>query len=205
MMLSTPHGFHGKSTFMSRHTPFSPICHTPILPIYHRHLCMTHPVFPICHTLFFLYITPHMTQPVFSPYVTPHPSYISRTLIYETARFPHMSHTPSCLYVTAPYNHHTYSPPPPPPRRAIQTAWLVMSEMDCLWLPIHKSWRLNERMYGALTGLSKKKTRAQYGERQFKKWRRSYDTKPPAISSFSSHYPGLNTLRYGWGGVGGGG
>ena len=114
-MLSTPHGFHGKSTFMSRHTPFSPICHTPILPIYHRHLCMTHPVFPICHTLFFLYITPHMTQPVFSPYVTPHPSYISRTLIYETARFPHMSHTPSCLYVTAPYNHHTYSPPPPPP------------------------------------------------------------------------------------------
>lgn len=79
--------------------------------------------------------------------------------------------------------------------RAIQTAWLVMSEMDCLWLPIHKSWRLNERMYGALTGLSKKKTRAQYGERQFKKWRRSYDTKPPAISSFSSHYPG-NDERY---------
>ena len=50
--------------------------------------------------------------------------------------------------------------------RAIETAWLVLDELDDLWLPIHKSWRLNERMYGALTGLSKKKTAAQYGQRQ---------------------------------------
>ena len=64
-----------------------------------------------------------------------------------------------------------------------------------MWLPIHKSWRLNERMYGALTGLSKKKTRTVYGETQFKKWRRSYTTRPPAVSSFSQHYPG-NDQRY---------
>jgi len=79
--------------------------------------------------------------------------------------------------------------------RAIETAWLVLCELDQMWLPIHKSWRLNERMYGALTGLSKKKTRQQYGEEQFKMWRRSYDTKPPAVSSFSHHYPG-NDQRY---------
>eukprot|EP00965_Chrysotila_dentata_P165942 5478704-Pleurochrysis_carterae.AAC.1 len=65
--------------------------------------------------------------------------------------------------------------------RAIETAWLVLAEIDCLWTPIHKSWRLNERMYGALTGLSKKKTRAQYGDVQFKLWRRSYNTKPPPV------------------------
>jgi len=79
--------------------------------------------------------------------------------------------------------------------RAIETAWLVLQELDAFWLPIHKTWRLNERMYGALTGLSKKKTRTVYGERQFKKWRRSYNTKPPAVSSFSHHYPG-NDQRY---------
>jgi len=79
--------------------------------------------------------------------------------------------------------------------RAIETAFLVLCELDQMWLPIHKSWRLNERMYGALTGLSKKKTRSQYGAEQFQKWRRSYDTKPPAVSSFSQHYPG-NDQRY---------
>jgi len=62
-------------------------------------------------------------------------------------------------------------------------------------VPVHKSWRLNERMYGALTGLSKKKTRAKYGEEQFNMWRRSYDTKPPPVDSFSPHYPG-NDRRY---------
>lgn len=77
--------------------------------------------------------------------------------------------------------------------RAIETAWLALVELDQLWLPIRKSWRLNERMYGALTGLSKKKTRTVYGETQFKLWRRSYDTKPPPVSSFSEHYP-VNTL-----------
>jgi 2,3-bisphosphoglycerate-dependent phosphoglycerate mutase len=80
-------------------------------------------------------------------------------------------------------------------QRAIETAWLVLDELDALWLPIHKSWRLNERMYGSLTGLSKKKIRTVYGQAQFQQWRRSYDTKPPAVSSFSSHYPG-NDQRY---------
>jgi len=80
-------------------------------------------------------------------------------------------------------------------QRAIETAWLVLVELDAMWLPIHKSWRLNERMYGALTGLSKKMTRTLYGEVQFKKWRRSYNTKPPPVSSFSQHYPG-NDQRY---------
>jgi bisphosphoglycerate-dependent phosphoglycerate mutase len=79
--------------------------------------------------------------------------------------------------------------------RAIETAWLVLDELDCLWLPLIKSWRLNERMYGALTGLSKKMIRQRHGEEVFKKWRRSYATRPPEVSSFSAHYPG-NDDRY---------
>jgi hypothetical protein len=69
--------------------------------------------------------------------------------------------------------------------RAIETAWIVMNELDSLWLPIVKTWRLNERMYGGLTGLSKKMIRQIYGDEQFMKWRRGYDTPPPPISSFS--------------------
>jgi len=79
--------------------------------------------------------------------------------------------------------------------RAIETAWLVLAELDAMHTPIYKTWRLNERMYGALTGLSKKKTKAQYGETQFKKWRRGYDCRPPPVDSFSSLYPG-NARRY---------
>lgn len=79
--------------------------------------------------------------------------------------------------------------------RAIETAWLVMDEMDCLWLPIIKTWRLNERMYGRLTSLSKSMVRQKYGEEQFKAWRRGYSVKPPRVSSFSPQYPG-NDVRY---------
>jgi len=79
--------------------------------------------------------------------------------------------------------------------RAIHTAWHVLSEMDAPWLPIKKSWRLNERMYGSLTSRSKRATRTQYGEARFKAWRRGYDTKPPRVSSFSKFYPG-NDRRY---------
>lgn len=79
--------------------------------------------------------------------------------------------------------------------RAIETAWLVLDEMDSLWLPISKSWRLNERMYGALTGMSKAMIKETYGEAQFNKWRRSYATRPPPLSSFSGVYPG-NDERY---------
>eukprot|EP01033_Poteriospumella_lacustris_P008410 gene8410-6072_t len=79
--------------------------------------------------------------------------------------------------------------------RAIETAWLVLNELDSLWLPVVKTWRLNERMYGALTGLSKKMIRQIYGDEQFMKWRRSFDNPPPPISSFSHAYPG-NDPRY---------
>lgn len=79
--------------------------------------------------------------------------------------------------------------------RAIETAWHVLTEMDCLWLPIIKTWRLNERMYGKLTGLSKQMVKQRHGDQQFKAWRRGYDTPPPPVSSFSQHYPG-NDQRY---------
>ena len=79
--------------------------------------------------------------------------------------------------------------------RAIETAWHVMDEMDELWLPLIKTWRLNERMYGVLTGLSKRMVAQRHGEQQFKAWRRGYNTAPPRVSSFSPHYPG-NDKRY---------
>eukprot|EP00531_Pseudo-nitzschia_arenysensis_P006022 CAMPEP_0116121460 /NCGR_PEP_ID=MMETSP0329-20121206/3708_1 /TAXON_ID=697910 /ORGANISM="Pseudo-nitzschia arenysensis, Strain B593" /LENGTH=860 /DNA_ID=CAMNT_0003615273 /DNA_START=116 /DNA_END=2698 /DNA_ORIENTATION=+ len=79
--------------------------------------------------------------------------------------------------------------------RALETAWYVMDEMDNLWLPIVKTWRLNERMYGELTGLSKMMVKQRHGETQFKAWRRGFDVRPPAVSSFSQNYPG-NDPRY---------
>ena len=66
-------------------------------------------------------------------------------------------------------------------RRAIETAHIALSEIDRLWLPVRRSWRLNERHYGALQGKDKKQTLETYGEEQFMLWRRSYDTPPPAI------------------------
>lgn len=79
--------------------------------------------------------------------------------------------------------------------RALETAWYVMDEMDALWLPIIKTWRLNERMYGELTGLSKQMVKQRHGEKQFKAWRRGFDVRPPSVSSFSVNYPG-NDNRY---------
>jgi 2,3-bisphosphoglycerate-dependent phosphoglycerate mutase len=66
-------------------------------------------------------------------------------------------------------------------RRAIQTAELTLDEADLLWLPVRRSWRLNERHYGALQGKDKKATLAEFGEQQFLLWRRSYDTPPPPL------------------------
>ncbi|MDP2810889.1 MAG: 2,3-diphosphoglycerate-dependent phosphoglycerate mutase [Rhodocyclaceae bacterium] len=66
-------------------------------------------------------------------------------------------------------------------RRAIKTLWTVLEEMNRMWIPIHHSWRLNERHYGALQGLDKSETAAKFGEGQVKIWRRSYDTPPPAL------------------------
>jgi len=80
-------------------------------------------------------------------------------------------------------------------KRAIRTAWMVMDEMDLMWLPVQNDWRLNERHYGALQGLNKAETAAKYGEQQVKIWRRSYDIRPPALSEADPRYPG-NDPRY---------
>lgn len=66
-------------------------------------------------------------------------------------------------------------------KRAIRTLWLALEELDRLWIPVEKSWRLNERHYGALQGLNKAETAAKFGEAQVLAWRRSYDTPPPAL------------------------
>ena len=66
-------------------------------------------------------------------------------------------------------------------KRAIHTLWYALDEMDCTWLPVQKSWRLNERHYGALQGLNKGDMAKQFGDEQVLVWRRSYDTPPPAL------------------------
>ena len=66
-------------------------------------------------------------------------------------------------------------------RRAIRTLWLVLDEMDLVWIPVEKDWRLNERHYGALQGLNKAEMAAKFGEQQVLLWRRSYGTQPPAL------------------------
>jgi 2,3-bisphosphoglycerate-dependent phosphoglycerate mutase len=70
-------------------------------------------------------------------------------------------------------------------RRAITTAHMALDTADRLWIPVRRSWRLNERHYGALQGLNKAETKARYGEEQFMAWRRSYDTPPPPIEKGS--------------------
>lgn len=74
-------------------------------------------------------------------------------------------------------------------KRAINTLHLALSEMDRLWLPVVKTWRLNERHYGALQGLNKLETVAKYGEEQVKLWRRSFDTLPPALEASDPRAP----------------
>lgn len=75
-------------------------------------------------------------------------------------------------------------------KRAIRTLWLVMDEMDMMWIPVYRSWRLNERHYGALQGLSKAETATKHGEKQVLIWRRSYDIRPPALEKTDERYPG---------------
>lgn len=75
-------------------------------------------------------------------------------------------------------------------KRAIRTLWIVTEQMDLLWLPVIKDWRLNERHYGALQGLNKSETAAKHGEEQVKIWRRSYDVPPPAFAITDPRYPG---------------
>ncbi len=75
-------------------------------------------------------------------------------------------------------------------KRAIRTLWATLDALDLLWIPVAKSWRLNERHYGALQGLNKAETAAKHGEAQVKVWRRSYDVPPPALTPNDPHYPG---------------
>lgn len=74
-------------------------------------------------------------------------------------------------------------------KRAIKTLWLALEAMDLMWIPVHNSWRLNERHYGALQGLNKAETAAQYGDEQVKIWRRSYDVRPPLLEKADERHP----------------
>jgi 2,3-bisphosphoglycerate-dependent phosphoglycerate mutase len=80
-------------------------------------------------------------------------------------------------------------------KRAIRTLWIVLDEMDLMWIPVERSWRLNERHYGALQGLNKAETAEKFGEAQVKIWRRSYDVPPPALDKADPRFPG-NDPRY---------
>jgi len=75
-------------------------------------------------------------------------------------------------------------------KRAIKTLWVVLEDNDQMWIPVVRSWRLNERMYGALQGLNKAETAAKHGEAQVKLWRRSYDVPPPPLEESDDRWPG---------------
>ncbi|GAP11006.1 phosphoglycerate mutase [Bellilinea caldifistulae] len=74
-------------------------------------------------------------------------------------------------------------------KRAIRTLWIILDEMDLMWLPVERAWQLNERHYGALQGLNKAETAAKYGNEQVHIWRRSYATPPPALSLDDPRHP----------------
>jgi 2,3-bisphosphoglycerate-dependent phosphoglycerate mutase len=87
-------------------------------------------------------------------------------------------------------------------KRAIRTLWIMLDEMDRMWLPVERDWRLNERHYGALQGLDKAQTTAKYGAGQVKIWRRSYDVPPPPLAMddkrhprFDDRYRGIDPAR----------
>lgn len=75
-------------------------------------------------------------------------------------------------------------------KRAIRTLWIVLDQLDLMWLPVERSWRLNERHYGALQGLDKAETAAKYGDDQVFVWRRSFDVPPPALDPADQRFPG---------------
>jgi 2,3-bisphosphoglycerate-dependent phosphoglycerate mutase len=80
-------------------------------------------------------------------------------------------------------------------KRSIRSLWIALDILDLMWIPVKKSWRLNERFYGALQGLNKSETTKKYGETQVLKWRRSYETRPPEVDIHDSRYPGRD-LKY---------
>jgi 2,3-bisphosphoglycerate-dependent phosphoglycerate mutase len=75
-------------------------------------------------------------------------------------------------------------------KRAIRTLWITLDGMDLMWIPVHRSWRLNERHYGALQGLNKAETAAKYGDKQVLVWRRSYSDPPPPLDPDDPRFPG---------------
>ena len=75
-------------------------------------------------------------------------------------------------------------------KRAIRTLWIALDEMDLMWIPVYRSWRLNERHYGALQGLNKKETAEKFGMEQVHAWRRSYDVPPPGLEETDDRFPG---------------
>jgi 2,3-bisphosphoglycerate-dependent phosphoglycerate mutase len=74
-------------------------------------------------------------------------------------------------------------------KRAIRTLWIILDELDQMWIPIHTNWHLNERHYGALQGLNKAEMASKYGEEQVMLWRRSYNIRPPALKETDEQYP----------------
>lgn len=80
-------------------------------------------------------------------------------------------------------------------KRAIKTLWIILEEMDGMWIPVHRSWQLNERHYGALQGLNKAETSQRHGADQVQLWRRSFDVPPPALAPESEYFP-ANDRRY---------
>ena len=74
-------------------------------------------------------------------------------------------------------------------KRAVRTLWIMLDELDRQWMPVHRSWRLNERHYGALQGLNKSETAREYGEEQVHVWRRSYSTRPPPLADDDPSHP----------------
>lgn len=81
-------------------------------------------------------------------------------------------------------------------KRAIRTLWLVLDGIDQMWVPVHRTWRLNERHYGGLTGLNKAETAAKHGEAQVKIWRRSFDIPPPQMGPDHDYYAIISKVRY---------
>lgn len=74
-------------------------------------------------------------------------------------------------------------------KRAIRTLWIVLDEMDRMWIPVHRDWRLNERHYGDLQGQDKSETALKFGDEQVKAWRRGYDVRPPALDANDPRHP----------------
>lgn len=77
-------------------------------------------------------------------------------------------------------------------KRAVKTLWIMLEQMDQMWIPEHKEWRLNERHYGALQGLNKAQTAEKFGDEQVKLWRRSYEVRPPALEEGDPRHPSFD-------------